>query len=95
MKDFRRIYKYGYGSEDYPCIIIKIYQNKLENNRYIVIYEQTSVNDKFKDIISKYQILSKEKTTDYDESEGLYWMKTKLEVKTILNPPPEDIFSII
>jgi hypothetical protein len=53
------------------------------------------VNDKFKDIISKYQILSKEKTTDYNELDGLYWMKTKLEVKTILNPPPEDIFSII
>jgi|APCry1669190327_1035288.scaffolds.fasta_scaffold448963_1 hypothetical protein len=43
MKDFRRVYKYCYGSEDYSSVIIKVYQNKMEEDKYIVIYERASV----------------------------------------------------
>jgi hypothetical protein len=47
------------------------------------------------DITSKYQIISKEETTDYNEHDGLYFTQINLEVKTILNPALEDIFDII
>ena len=43
----------------------------------------------------KYQIISKETITDYDMYNACYDMLIKLEIKTILNPAPEDIFSIV
>jgi hypothetical protein len=95
MNPLERVYFYSYGEEIYPSIIITA--DKIDDNLYIVTFDQTCVFDKYMDITSKYKILSKTHEHIKKGTDDMPFYKTiiTMKIETHNNPPPEDLFKYL
>ena len=96
------VYKHSYGGSIVlgATITVKreLVKDGVDSGIHEIIFEQEGFYpEKMADITSKYDILNKNaQDTVFEVSDGVSMLKRviTLEVKTTLNPPPEDVFEI-
>jgi len=86
------MYNYSWGDDYVLSSRVQVFKEGHE--RYRVIFEQEAFEyGHCQDIVTKHILLSK--TKEYIDSDPLNILRIIIRVRAILNPPPEDIFSIV
>ena len=85
------IYDYSYGDEDVPSIRLQIHHDYRTEIYELILTQETFEAKACYSLTTSYPILSCEKTI-CEGSPPTY--TTVMRIRAILNPPPEELFSI-